>query len=118
MKNKKLNQNKNYKDTEHLFLWKEITSQKILVTLQRNKLTEFSSKEIYNMYQISFELKCHKLYTRNLTLVEVHAQHSTWSEFILYVYICVANINSVYSCVYEWFYIHIKLTRKKFKNII
>lgn len=68
------------------------------------------------MYQISFELKCNNLYTRILTLVEVHVQHSTWSEFILYVYICVANINSVYSCVYEWFYMYIKLTRKKFKN--
>lgn len=73
-------------------------------------------KIIYNMYQISFELKCHKFYIRILTLVEVHVQHSTWSEFILYVYICVANINSVYSCMYEWFYIHIKLTRKKIQK--
>lgn len=49
-------------------------------------LFQFSSKEIYNMYQIYFELKCHKFYIRILTLVEVHVQHSTWSEFILYVY--------------------------------
>lgn len=32
--------------------------------------------------------------------------------------ICVVNINSVYFCVYEWFYIYIKLIRKKFKNMI
>lgn len=36
---------KNYKDTEHLFLWKEITSQKILVGTEKNKLIEFNSKE-------------------------------------------------------------------------
>lgn len=56
-------------------------------SLQYREINSLSSvvKIIYNMYQISFELKCHKLYTRNLTLVEVHAQYSTWSEFILYV---------------------------------
>lgn len=43
-------------------------------------------------------------------------QHGV-SSFYMCI-ICVANINSVYSCVYEWFYIHIKLTRKKFKNMI
>lgn len=32
--------------------------------------------------------------------------------------ICVVNINSVYFCVYKWFYIYIKLIRKKFKNMI
>lgn len=87
-------------------------------SLQYREINSLSSvvKTIYNMYQISFELKCNNLYTRILTLVEVHVQHSTWSEFILYVYICVANINSVYSCVYEWFYMYIKLTRKKFNN--
>lgn len=56
----KTKQKRNFKDTEHLFLWKEITSQKILVGTEKNKLIEFNSKEsIYNMYQISFELKCH-----------------------------------------------------------
>lgn len=63
MTDKQKNQNekkRNFKDTEHLFLWKEITSQKILVGTEKNKLIEFNSKEnIYNMYQISFELKCH-----------------------------------------------------------
>lgn len=54
-------------------------------SLQYREINSLSSvvKTIYNMYQISFELKCNNLYTRILTLVEVHVQHSTWSEFIL-----------------------------------